>query len=111
MDSDYSVESVRNPDAARKGKGVLAVIAHLGEEWEDEGWVPVEEVCDLLTNHDMPSNEAYDILAKLRRARIIEERQVGSENLEYRISIPLLRKRYAGQNMYQRHFLQRNFRR
>ena len=110
LDSDYSVESVRNPDAARKGRGVLAVIAHLGDEPGDDGWVSVEKLHNLLISHGMPENEIYDILAKLRRARIIEERQAGKENLEYRISIPLLRKRYAGQNMYQRHFLQRNFR-
>ena len=31
LESDYSVESVRSPEAARKGRGVIAVIARLGE--------------------------------------------------------------------------------
>lgn len=110
LDSDYSVESVKNSNAARKGKGVLAVIAHLGGDQKADGWVPVEQVKEELTRYGMPENEIYDILAKLRRARIIEERKADREKLEYRISIPLLRKRYARQNMYQRHFLRRNFR-
>lgn len=103
LESDYSVESVRSPEAARKGRGVIAVIARLGEQ-EEEAWVPIEEVRNRLTNHGMPENEIYDILAKLRRARIIEEREAAGENLQYRIFIPLLRKRYVKQNMYQRHF-------
>lgn len=103
LESDYSVESVRSPEAARKGRGVIAVIARLGEQ-EADGWVPIEEVRNRLTNHDMPENEIYDILAKLRRAQIITERRADEEKLEYRISIPLLRKRYIRQNMYQRHF-------
>ena len=110
LDSDYSVESVRSSEAARKGKGVLAVIARIGGEQEDDGWVPVGKVHELLTRHRMPEDEIYDILAKLRRARIIEEREADREKLQYRISIPLLRKRYIRQNMYQRHFLQRGSR-
>ena len=103
LESDYSVESVRSPEAARKGRGVIAVIARLGEQ-EPDGWVSVEKVRALLTNHGMPENEIYDILAKLRRAQIIKERRADEEKLEYKISIPLLRKRYIRQNMYQRHF-------
>ena len=103
LESDYSVESVRSPEAARKGRGVIAVIARLGER-EEDGWVSVEKVRTLLTNHHMPEDEIYDILAKLRRAQIIKERRADEEKLEYRISIPLLRKRYIRQNMYQRHF-------
>ena len=104
LDSDYSVESVRNTEAAKEGRGVLAVIARLGGEQEDEDWVSVEKVRELLTYHGMAENEIYDILAKLRRAQIIKERKADEEKLEYRISIPLLRKRYIKQNMYQRHF-------
>ncbi len=103
LESDYSVESVRSPEVARKGKGVIAVIARLGEQ-EEDGWVPGEEVRNLLTLHRMPKDEIYDILAKLRRAQIIKERKADEEKLEYRISIPLLRKRYIRQNMYERHF-------
>ena len=110
LDSDYSVESVRNSKAAGKGRGVLSVIAYLGRKQKNGFWVPVEEVSKLLTSHDMPKNEIYDILAKLRRARIIEERGTDKAKLEYRISIPLLQKRYARQNMYERYFLQRSFR-
>ena len=64
----------------------------------------VDKVRALLTNHHMPEDEIYDILAKLRRAQIIKERRADEEKLEYRLSIPLLRKRYIKQNMYQRHF-------
>ena len=100
LESDYSVESIKSPE---KGKGVIAVIARLGEQ-EEDGWVSVESARALLTSHHMPEDEIYDILAKLRRAQIIKERRADEEKLEYRISIPLLRKRYIRQNMYQRHF-------
>ena len=100
LESDYSVESVRSPE---KGRGVIAVIARLGEQ-EEDGWVSVEKMRNLLTHHRMPEVEIYDILAKLRRAQIITERRADEEKLEYRLSIPLLRKRYIKQNMYQRHF-------
>ncbi len=110
LESDYSVESVRSPEAARKGRGVLAVIAYLGDQRGNDGWVPIQEVHDRLTRHRMQEDEIYNVLAKLRRAQIIEETKVDDEKLEYRISIPLLRKRYVRQNMYQRHFPPRNLR-
>ena len=103
LDSDYSVESVRSTEAASKGRGVLTVIARLGEQEVDDGWVPIVKVRNRLANHRMPENEIYNILAKLRRARIIEEREADREKLEYRIAIPLLRKRYIKQNMYLRY--------
>ena len=110
LDSDYSVESVKNPDVARKGRGVLAAIARLAGERGTEGWVPVDDISNLLISRGMSENDIYDILDKLRRARIIEEGHTDEETLEYRFSILLLRKRYAKQNMYQRYFLRRNFR-
>ena len=106
LDSDYSVESVRSDKIAKQGRGVLAVIAHLGGEPEDDGWVPGGKMRESLSHLGMPENEIYDILAKLRGAQIIEEK-ADKEKLEYRIQIPLLRKRYISQNMYQRHFQQK----
>ena len=106
LDSDYSADSVINNNNADKdntGKGVLAVIAHIGNR-HAEGWVQVEEVCKVLTDHGVQQAQIYDLLFKLRRAQIIEERNTTEDKLEYRISIPLLRKRYVKQNMYQRHF-------
>ena len=101
LDSDYSVDSVTNNDAAKLGKGVLAVIAHLGSK-QVEGWAQSEEAFELLTNHGVTDGEIYDLLSKLHQAQIIKERGTPEDNLEYRISIPLLQKRYAGQNMYQK---------
>ena len=101
LDSDYSVDSVTNNDAAKLGKGVLAVIAHLRSRRSD-GWVQKEECVRVLKHHRVEVN-IDDLLSKFRDAKIIEER--GTEGkLEYRILIPLLRKRYVKQNMFQRYF-------
>jgi hypothetical protein len=103
LDSDYSVDSVTaDTEAARLGKGVLAVIAHLGNKQVD-GWAQFEDAFKVLTYHGVKEGEIYDLLSKLHRAQIIEEdRGTPEDNLVYRISIPLLQKRYAKQNMYQK---------
>ena len=108
LDSDYSIDSITidsitNPHAAQRGKGVLGLIAKLGGEQKD-GWVQRAKVREvLIEEHKMTTHEIDTLLAQFRSAKITEERRHNTK-LEYRISIPLLRERYVKQNMYERFF-------
>ena len=103
IDSDYSVDEVLNVDRARWGKGTLALVAKIGTE-RPEGWVDNDLICEELGRRGIPRQNAVTILSYLVRAKILDER-TGSGDLQFRMSIPLLRKRYVKQNMFEKYFL------
>ncbi len=102
LDSDYSVADVMEPGRARLGKGVLALIAKIGNQ-EKEGWVPINRIQTALTVHDCTFEDTDELLDQLLRAKILEEREING-TLCFKISIPLLRKRYVRQNLYSKYF-------
>jgi hypothetical protein len=102
LDSDYSVDYVLNPLRAAQGNGVLALIAKLGHE-QAGGWVSIGQITEALAMRQLGAEDAHALLDQLLRAKIIEESAVGSE-LCFRMTIPLLRKRYVKQNMYLKYF-------
>ena len=106
LDSDYSLDSVKEDSSYQKmGKGVLALIARKGNRPEqDNRWVQVDEVCDVLTGLGVAEDEFYTLLKQLLKAKIIEQRESSNSNLECRMSILLLHKRYIEQNMYKQYF-------
>jgi hypothetical protein len=102
LDSDYSLDDVIEPKRATLGRGVLALVAKIGHE-QREGWVNTEAVCDAMVRHNCRRADAYKLLDQLVRAKILEEKQA-EDRLLVRMTIPLLRKRYVGQNMYLKYF-------
>jgi serine/threonine protein kinase len=100
--SDYSVAEIMHPQEALLGKGTLALIAKLGDE-QPEGWVLEEQIFARLAEHKIPREKAAFLLSQLARTKILEEQsQKGA--LRYRLSIPLLRKRFVRQNLYLKFF-------
>jgi hypothetical protein len=100
--SDYSVAEIMHPQEALLGKGTLALIAKLGDE-QPEGWVLEEQIFARLVEHKIPREKAAFLLSQLARTKILEEQsQKGA--LRYRLSIPLLRKRFVRQNLYLKFF-------
>jgi serine/threonine protein kinase len=96
--SDYSVAEVMHPQEALLGKGTLALLAKLGDELP-EGWVPDSQVFPKLLDHKIPMEKAALLLSQLARTKILEE-QSRAGTLHYRVSIPLLRKRFVRQHLY-----------
>ena len=105
--SDYSADEVLHAEEARLGKGTLALIAKLGQDQvdagRDEGWVRKDGILEQLQRQRIPEEKAIGLLSQLHRTRIVEEanREGG---LCYRLTVPLLRKRFVRQNIYLKYF-------
>ena len=91
-------------DEPQTDKGVLALIADMGDKQEGR-WVQGKKLRKVLTEHKMADYEIYTLLRQFLYVKIIEQRRNDEDELEYRISIPLLQKRYVSQNMYQQYNL------
>ena len=105
LDSDYSVEEVTLPAMRRFGKGVLALVSKIGST-RSEGWVEKEEIVRSLEVWKISRQAATQILAKLQEAKILacsEAYQEGEPRF-LRVTVPLLRKRYLAQDMYEQYF-------
>jgi hypothetical protein len=100
--SDYSVDEITHPKEALLGNGILAVVAQLGDE-QLEGWVYESQIFDALSRYRIPVEKTASLLSQLTRTKILEERSEAGK-LHYRISIPLLRKRFVRQNLYLKYF-------
>jgi class 3 adenylate cyclase/AAA+ ATPase superfamily predicted ATPase len=102
--SDYSVDEITHPKEALLGKGLLALVARFGHE-QQEGWVNEEQIFNELSKYKIPIEKTASLLSQLTRTKILEEM---SENgkLRYRMSVPLLRKRFVRQNLYLKYFRQ-----
>jgi serine/threonine protein kinase len=100
--SDYSVAEIMHPQEALLGKGALALIAKIGDE-QPEGWVLDDQVFSKLVEHKIPREKAAFLLSQLARTKILEE-DSREGSLRYRLSIPLLRKRFVRQNLYLKFF-------
>lgn len=102
LDSDHSVAEVRGAHKSLLGKGVLALMANMGEE-PDKYWVERDQILARMRGLNCSDEDTTDVLADLVRAKIVREESNG-HNLKFRMSIPLLRKRYVTQNMYLKYF-------
>ena len=102
LDSDYSVDEVINLKTAELGRGTLALISKIGTV-RKEGWVEEHEIKDELAKYGIGEGAAADILKKFESAKIIQTANLGDKR-NLRVCIPLLRKRYVAQDMYQRYF-------
>jgi hypothetical protein len=102
--SDYSVAEILLPQEALLGKGTLALISKFGED-QAERWVSQSQVFAKLANHGIPETKASGLLSQLVRTKILEE-QNSNESLCYRLSVPLLHRRFVEQNLYLRYFHQ-----
>lgn len=100
--SDYSIDEVTIPQEARLGKGALALIAKLGQ-MAPERWVLDDVIYDALAKQKIPREKTASLLSQLSRTKIVEETDVEG-TLHYRISIPLLQKRFVRQNLYLKYF-------
>jgi hypothetical protein len=103
IDSDCSMDEVLDVDRANWGKGTLALIAKIGSA-QERGWVRNETICDEPAVRGIPPQQATAILSHFVRAKILEE-QYPDGDLQFRMAIPLLRKRYLKQNMFEKYFL------
>lgn len=100
--SDYSVDEVTHPKEALLGKGMLALVAQFGQG-QPEGWVGDEQIFDAFSKYKIPVEKTTSLLSQLNRTKILEEMSEGGR-LRYRISIPLLRKRFVRQNLHLKYF-------
>jgi hypothetical protein len=100
--SDYSVDEVTHPKEALLGKGMLALVAQFGHG-QPEGWVGDEQIFDAFSKYKIPVEKTASLLSQLNRTKILEEMSEGGR-LRYRISIPLLRKRFVRQNLHLKYF-------
>jgi TIR domain len=105
--SDYSVDEITIPQEARLGKGTLALIAKIGAE-QEQGWVFENQIVEALAKHEIPREKAASLLSQFVRVKILEEKAIAG-NLSYRMSIPLLRKRFVEQNLYLKYFRRSRF--
>jgi class 3 adenylate cyclase len=99
--SDYSVDEVSHPKEALLGKGVLALISKLGQP--RDGWATTAEIIDGLAKYDIPEEKTASLLSQLTRTRILEEID-RDDQLQYRLSVPLVRERFVRQNLYRKYF-------
>jgi hypothetical protein len=99
--SDYSVDEVSHPKEALFGKGVLALISKIGQP--RDGWATVGEILGELAKYDIPEEKTTSLLSQLTRTRILEETDL-DDQLQYRVSVPLVRERFARENLYRRYF-------
>lgn len=102
LDSDYSVDEALYGKKANLGRGVLALIAKRGHV-SKEGWVAEDEVLRAAGLQGLTPELTAEILDQLHRAHIIQERDC-EEQMQYRVAISLLRKRYVRQNFYLKYF-------
>jgi TIR domain len=100
--SDYSVDEISMPQEKRLGMGTLALISKIGHE-QKGGWVREGQIVEALTRHRIPPAKTASLLSQLLRARIVEESETAGD-LHYRMTIPLLRKRFVRQNLYMKFF-------
>ena len=105
LDSDHSVEEVMGRPQGLLGKGALSLIARGGEDGR-RFWVSAATVLRQMEELKCDRELATDVLAQLVRAKILSERD-GEGDLEFRMAVPLLRKRYVRQNMHLKHFRRR----
>jgi hypothetical protein len=99
--SDYSVDEISHPKEALLGKGVLALISRVGRP--RDGWATVGEILGELAKYDIPEEKTTSLLSQLTRTRILEETDL-DDQLQYRVSVPLVRERFARQHLYRRYF-------
>jgi class 3 adenylate cyclase len=100
--SDYSVAEVLHPQEALLGKGALALVAKIGQE-QPHGWVGEPQIFEALGKHNISKEKAASLLSQLVRTKILEE-DSSSGGMCYRMSVPLLRKRFVKQNLYLKYF-------
>jgi hypothetical protein len=100
--SDYSVAEVLHPLEADLGKGMLALIAKCGDEPENF-WVLQDSIFEVMLQNKISREKSASLLSQLSRTKILEEANQDG-NLVYRVAIPLLRKRFVTQNLYQKYF-------
>jgi hypothetical protein len=100
--SDYSVDEVAHPKEAELGKGTLAMIARFTNDSHD-GWVHQNEILNALAEFSVPVEKAAAILSQLTRTKILLEENI-NDGLCYRMSVPLLQKRFVRQNLFQKYF-------
>jgi hypothetical protein len=101
--SDYSVEETLHKEEAEMGRGTLAMIAKFGDE-QEHGWVDEDHIFDSLKQR-IPKEKTAHLLSQLARTKILEEDNCNGK-LRYRVTIPLLRRRFVRQNMYLKYFRQ-----
>jgi len=100
--SDYSIDEVTHSKESTLGKGLLALVAKLGHAREGS-WVDDFELFEAFTKYKVPVEKTTDLLSQLTRTRILEE-HMADENLQYRLSIPLVQERFVRQNLYRKYF-------
>ena len=100
--SDYSVQEVTHPKEADFGKGTMALIAKLGDV-QEEGWVLLDQLMPEIVPRHMPKEKLMSVLSQLRRTKILDEREE-RRGLQFRVYVPLLRKRFVKQNLYTKYF-------
>ncbi len=100
--SDYSVAEVLHPQEALLGKGALALVAKISHE-QPSGWVFEAQIFEELAKHHITKEKAASLLSQLVRTKILEE-DSSSGSMCYRMSVPLLRKRFVKQNLYLKYF-------
>jgi serine/threonine protein kinase len=100
--SDYSVQEVTHPKEADFGKGTMALIAKLGHV-QEEGWVLLDQLTPEIVPRHMPKEKLMSVLSQLRRTKILDERE-HRRGLQFRVYVPLLRKRFVKQNLYTKYF-------
>jgi serine/threonine protein kinase len=100
--SDYSVQEVTHPKEADFGKGTLALIAKLGHV-QEEGWVLLDQLTPEIVPRHMHKEKLMSVLSQLCRTKILDERE-DRRGLQFRVYVPLLRKRFVKQNLYAKYF-------
>jgi hypothetical protein len=99
--SDYSVDEITHPKEAQLGKGLLALVSKLGQN--QEGWVSAIQIFDGFARHKIPEEKTASLLSQLTRTCILEEGSL-DDQLNYRLSIPLVQERFVRQNLYLKYF-------
>ena len=63
----------------------------------------MDQVFNTLAAHNIAEEKSASLLSQLVRTKILEEISAGGE-MRYRITVPLLRKRFVRQNLYLKYF-------
>ena len=63
--SDYSVDEIMHRKEAQLGKGLLALVATLGQE--QEGWVDSNQIFGMFSSYKVPEEKTAAILSQLAR--------------------------------------------
>ncbi len=99
--SDYSVDEITHPKEALLGKGLLALVAKLGQH--QDGWVTDTQIFEGFAKYKIPEEKTASLLSQLTRTYILEEGTV-DDRLQYRLSIPLVQERFVRQNLHLKYF-------